>query len=73
MQAKTDLSKFNNDWYKPGASLAIRAIWYCINRAFFISYFPFSSIKVFWLRAFGAHVGKGVILKPHVNIKYPGD
>jgi putative colanic acid biosynthesis acetyltransferase WcaF len=27
--------------------------------------------KVFWLRAFGAKIGKGVRIKPQVHIKYP--
>ena len=71
MQFKTDLSKYNNDWYRPGASLLVRVIWYLVNRTFFISYFPFSSIKIFFLRMFGARIGKGVVLKPHLNIKYP--
>ncbi len=30
-----------------------------------------SNIKIFWLRVFGATVGKGVIIRPTVNIKYP--
>jgi len=71
MQGKVDLSKYNNDWYKPGASFLFRAIWYIVNQFFLISYFPFSSIKVFLLRVFGAKVGKGVVIKPHVNVKYP--
>lgn len=32
---------------------------------------PFSGLKVFLLRIFGAKVGKGVVIKPNVNIKYP--
>ena len=68
---KTDLSKFNNDWYKTGASFPVRAVWYLLNRAFFISYFPFSSFKIFLLRMFGAQLGKSLVIKPHVNIKYP--
>lgn len=68
---KTDLSKFNNDWYKPGASFPVRAIWYCVNRLFFISYCPFSAFKINLLRMFGARVGQGIIIKPNVNIKYP--
>ena len=31
----------------------------------------FSNLKIFWLRVFGATVGKGVIIRPAVNIKYP--
>lgn len=71
MQFKTDLSEYNNDWYKPGTSLLVRAAWYLVNRVFFISYFPFYSVKIFFLKMFGARIGKGVIVKPHVNIKYP--
>lgn len=32
---------------------------------------PFSGLKVVLLRLYGAKVGKGVVIKPGVNIKYP--
>lgn len=32
---------------------------------------PSSGLKVFWLKAFGAQIGTGVVIKPGVNIKYP--
>jgi putative colanic acid biosynthesis acetyltransferase WcaF len=32
---------------------------------------PISKLKVLLLRMFGAKVGKGVVIKPSVNIKYP--
>lgn len=49
-----------------------RVGWYWINAVFFINpLFPFSSFKVFLLRLFGAQIGKGVVIKPSVNIKYP--
>lgn len=32
---------------------------------------PFSGLKVILLRLFGAKVGKGVVIKPNINIKYP--
>ncbi len=68
---KTDLSKFNNGWYKPGRSFFTRGLWYLINLAFFKSPFPFYAPKRFLLRLFGAKIGKGLIIKPHVSIKYP--
>ncbi|MCC6369781.1 MAG: colanic acid biosynthesis acetyltransferase WcaF [Bacteroidia bacterium] len=68
---KTDLSSFNNDWYKPGRSTLVIWTWYVINYAFFKSSFPFYGPKRFLLRLFGAKVGKGLIIKPHVSIKYP--
>ncbi len=69
---KTDLSKYNNTNYKTGQSAIIRLIWYFVNILFFINPLnPFSFVKVFILRVFGAKVGKGVNIKPSVNIKYP--
>jgi putative colanic acid biosynthesis acetyltransferase WcaF len=68
---KTDLSGYKNDWYQPGAGAIKRAAWFAVNACFFASYFPFNSIKVVLLRLFGATVGKGLIIKPTVNIKYP--
>jgi putative colanic acid biosynthesis acetyltransferase WcaF len=68
---KTDLSKFNNSWYKPGAGSLKRVLWYLINAVFINSSFPISRFKIFLLKSFGAKIGNGVTIKPHVNIKYP--
>lgn len=68
---KTDLSSFNNSWYDPGAGVLKRTCWFLINTCFFNSWFPINSIKVLILKAFGAGVGVGVMIKPRVNIKYP--
>jgi len=70
-EGKTDLSSYNNSWYKPGASFLKRGLWYCFNSAFFCSRFPFSGIKVFLLRLFGARVGNNVVIRAGVNIKSP--
>lgn len=65
------LDTFDNSWYQPG-SIMKRFFWYLINAIFFNSYFfPFSNLKVFLLKMFGAKIGKGVVIKPKVNIKYP--
>lgn len=72
MKGRTDLSKYSNDWYKPGASGLKKLLWYFTNLIFFQSgLLPINSIKVSLLRMFGARVGKGVVIKPVVNIKYP--
>ena len=68
---KTDLSKFNNKWFDPGANFLVRALWYFTNWALFISYCPINFLKIFALKLFGAKVGRGVVIKPSVNIKYP--
>ena len=62
---------FNNSWYNPGSRTKI-FIWYFINVLFFLNPLnPFSGLKVFILRLFGAKIGKNVLLKPAINIKYP--
>lgn len=69
---QVDLSKYDNSWYYPGRGVILRTIWYFVNALFFINPLnPSSSIKVFFLRMFGAKVGRGVVIKPCVNIKYP--
>ena len=68
---KTDLSKYNNNWYSPGNRIK-RSLWYVVNILFFKNAYNASSgLKIFWLRTFGAKVGKSVVIKPSVNIKYP--
>jgi len=68
----TRQDQFNNDWYHPGASKLKMIAWFLLNALFLRnSLNPISSIKVSLLRLFGAKIGKGVLIKPAVNIKYP--
>lgn len=69
---RVDLSSFNNEWYDTGRSKIIRAVWYCVNAVVFAGpWVPFYGVKRRVLRWFGAKVGKHVLIKPRVNIKYP--
>lgn len=69
--AATDLSTYDNTWYRPGNALK-RLLWhYCHIFIFNNPLLPFSSLKVSALRLFGATVGKGVNIKPGVRVKYP--
>jgi putative colanic acid biosynthesis acetyltransferase WcaF len=72
--SKTDLSKYNNDWFKKtiNASFVKRCLWYYVSLVFFIPRWNiFNAIKIILLKLFGAQIGKGVVIKPSVNIKYP--
>lgn len=67
-----DLSHFDNNDYNPGAGFILRVAWYLCNAVVFDSWLvPISSLKRVLLRLFGARVGKGVVIKPRVNVKYP--
>ena len=68
---KISLKTYNNDWYKKGSKVKM-ILWYFTNVFFFIN--PLnasSSLKIFFLRLFGAKIGNNVMIKPGVNIKYP--
>lgn len=68
---KTDLSKYDNTWYYPGNKV-VCILWYFVNVVFFVSHIiPLSGLKVWLLKLFGAKVGRSVVIKPGVNIKYP--
>ena len=67
----TELENYDNSWYRPG-NLIKRSLWYLANILIFkTTLFPFYRFKVFVLRLFGASIGRNVVIKPSVNIKYP--
>lgn len=69
---RTDLSRFDNSWFDTGASRFKWALWFLFNAAFVLNPFnPFSSLRKVILRLFGAKIGKGVVIKPRVNVKFP--
>ena len=71
MNLKSDFSKYNNKDFYPGNPILI-ILWYLFSLFFFkSSWLPFSFFKVFILRIFGAKIGKSVVIKPSINIKYP--
>ena len=66
------LRKYDNAWYHPGASFLKRALWMLLGQPCFASaWLPGSGLRVKLLRAFGARVGMGVVIKPAVKVKYP--
>ena len=67
----TSLADFNNSWYR-SRSLTVKILWYAVNIIFFKASIPYpSGFKRNFLRLFGADVGKRVVIKPSVSIKYP--
>lgn len=68
---ETRLDTFNNSSYNPGSAVK-RLFWYFFNLLFLLNpWNPFMGLKRAVLRMFGAKIGKKVVIKPRVNIKYP--
>ncbi len=69
---KTNLSLFHTRGFSRGASSLKQALWYAVNVLLFKgSWMPCMGVKVFLLRAFGAKIGRGLVIKNRVNIKHP--
>lgn len=66
------LDLYDNSDFDPGRGFIVRTLWYFLSVIVFESaFFPVISIKPILLRAFGASIGIGVVIKPRVRIKYP--
>ena len=67
---QVNLKLYNNKKYS-GSRIKI-TVWYFINMFIFKTTLPIPSrIKVKLLTKFGAKVGKSIVIKPNINIKYP--
>lgn len=70
--SRVNLSWTSNRGYHPGKPFWCRSLWLVVETAtllnpIFISY----GLKARILRAFGAKIGRNVIIKPGLHVKYP--
>lgn len=69
---RTHLSRYDNSLYSRGAGNMKCVLWYFTNLLFIKNHWnPLNDLKVAILKLFGSKIGKGVVIKPGVNIKYP--
>ncbi len=69
---KVNLETFSTYNFNKGANKLKIVIWYFVNALFVrASWNPFMGIKVFFLKLFGAKIGKGLVIKNNVNTKFP--
>lgn len=72
MQHDVLLSSFDGSDFSKGASTLKTILWYFVNALIVrASWNPFMGIKIALLRAFGAKIGKGLVIKNNVIIKSP--
>ena len=65
------LSKFNNKNFDRGATRLKEFLWIVTGSILISSWVPGSLWRVVILSLFGANVGKKVILKPGIKVKFP--
>jgi putative colanic acid biosynthesis acetyltransferase WcaF len=67
-----DLRQTSRRGYRPDRSYAYRALWLVVDALVMLNPIvtPYT-IKRWALRSFGARIGRGVIIKPGVHVKYP--
>ena len=69
---KTKLNSFDNGTFDKEAGKIKIAIWLIVNALIFRNPLIFiQGIKTWLLRMFGAQLGKGLVIKPGVNVKFP--
>lgn len=67
-----DLSRYDNSHFDRGAPRWKEAVWTLVRALFFQTAVPWpSGFRVELLRAFGARVGKSVVIRENVNISMP--
>lgn len=73
MATRVDLKSFDaNKGLDRGKPKWIEIVWYVFKMIFFLTAIPWpNGIKIKVLKAFGARVGNGVVIKPRVNIHFP--
>lgn len=65
------LDTYRNDQFRVGVSRPLEAVWILISTFTLSSWLPGSLWRAMLLRTFGAEIGKGVVIKPRVRVKYP--
>jgi putative colanic acid biosynthesis acetyltransferase WcaF len=67
-----NLEKTSNRGYQPGRPFVVRVLWLVVEALVFLNPVVTSyRLKAGLLRGFGADVGRNLIIKPNVHIKYP--
>lgn len=69
---KVLLYSFSSQNFYKGAGFLKQTLWYFTNALLVrTSWNPFMGIKIVLLKAFGAKIGKGLVIKNNVCIKFP--
>lgn len=71
-KGKVDLGGFTTGFFDKGAGKLKITLWYIVNALIVrASWNPLMGLKIALLRAFGAKIGKGLVIKNEVRVKSP--
>lgn len=65
------LDRFDNSGFHRGRSRWVEALWLAASMLIVQSGLPGSGVRIWLLRAFGARIAPGVVIKPRVTVKFP--
>jgi putative colanic acid biosynthesis acetyltransferase WcaF len=65
------LDLFDNTTFNRGRPAWVEGLWLLVQTLFVNSWLPGSAHRVWLLRRFGATIGRGVVIKPGVHVKFP--
>lgn len=72
IETRVKLNEFSSGNFSRGAGKIKESAWYICKMLFFLTAIPYpTKFKIWILKAFGAKVGSGVVIKPRVNIHFP--
>jgi putative colanic acid biosynthesis acetyltransferase WcaF len=65
------LSTFSSSGFDRGRSAIVEGLWLVSRSVAFAHFNPLNASRVALLRIFGARIGRGVVVKPGVKVKFP--
>lgn len=65
------LDRFSNPGFERGRGPLVEFLWVILSGLLFSSWIPGTAWRVGLLRLFGARIGRGVVIKPRVRVKFP--
>jgi putative colanic acid biosynthesis acetyltransferase WcaF len=71
IQMPIQLSTYRQQGFHRGRAALVELAWQILRVAAFASFNPLNWTRVLLLKAFGATIGRGVVIKPEVKIKFP--
>ena len=68
---RQDLGLYSSSGFERGASKLKQICWFLVSNTLIDTWLPGSGWRRIVLRAFGATIGTGVVLKPRIRVKFP--